>query len=126
MKHLKPYNEDIELSKSRQYIEQKTITEIRDILVDVSDECTTKVYTHSRRTDFSKTLYQIDVNYTIEGKHSIEESEELFKKSNKITMDLFDSLKRLELLGYDILYRKISSWSLSEVSGLSANIQVWK
>jgi D-alanine-D-alanine ligase-like ATP-grasp enzyme len=130
MKYLKTYESE-EVSKSRQYIDQKNITEIEDILVDVNDECVVKVIIHSRNLRDGKTLYQIEASYHIDirrsgNKLSIDTSIELQDKINIISTHLFNALKRLEVLGYDIVYRKMESWSLNDASGFDAKIQLWK
>jgi len=130
MKYLKTYESE-DVSKSRQYIDQKNITEIEDILVDVSDECFVKVIIHSRNLRDDKTLYQIETSYHIDirrsgNKLSIDTSIELQDKINIISTHLFNALKRLEVLGYDIAYRKMESWSLNDASGFDAKIQLWK
>ncbi len=124
-------NESENISKSRKYIEGKCLEEIRDIIIDVSDECVTDVSVYSRNSIGGKTLYNINVNYNVDDrskgvKHSINTSIDLYNKSHNISKYLFDALKRLEAIGYDIAYRKIESWSINDGSGLDAKIQMWK
>lgn len=131
MKHLSKYNEDISSSHGltvRQYIEKKCLDEIRDVFTDVSDEITRfNVLVNSRDTR-GRTLYEIQFTHRVSFgvSASIAEVKQHFEIINKIQMDTFDCVIRLEKMDYSVNNRIISITSDKESCGLSAKIHLWK
>jgi hypothetical protein len=138
MKHLKGINESSyekrkypwdNIDKQEQYL-----IEIRDIFVDVSDECEVDVSVHSRQ--LNRISYEVNISYKIESeereKVSINTNEGLFNKTIKITSLIYNSLKRLESLGYELSYdlkivaRKIETMSLNNSTMFGGKIQIQK
>lgn len=133
MRYIKTYEGAFGPSK----LSERTITEIKDVLVDVSDECKVDVVKHSIDSRSNRILYEITATYKVDDRspsgtvgenviHSIDTSEDIYNKAHKISSELFSSLKRLESLGYELVYRKIESWSLNDGTGFDAKIQLWK
>lgn len=128
MKHLSKYNESEEISRSRQYIENKCIEEIKDVFTDVSDEVSRfNVRVNSRDTR-GRTEYEVQFTHRVSFYETanIEELKGYYAGVYKIQMDTFDSMIRLEKMGYITYNKGFSITSESTYCGLSAKIHLWK
>ena len=118
----------VEVSKTRQYIENKCLEEMKDIFTDVSDEgVDVKIIINSRDTR-GKTLYEIQFVYKVSFSQSsgMNEVKKEYDKINKVRMDAFDCLSRLESIGYETSNRTITTTTDNGHCSLSVRILMWK
>ena len=121
MKYLRKFNISEAISPS----EKEEIEMISDIFQDIIDEGYDFKIRPNQRHIENDIVFGVQYNIDIAGISNDFSDEEYYHKNYDISKIVINNIERLEKMGYEIIYRNITSTMTNAITSSSCKIQFW-